>query len=227
MARLRNKRAGGGNEASTAQGVLQTLRERITRHELPPGSKLFENELSSEFGVSRAKIRDVLAILQQRGLIQRIPKRGAVVERLDPSQVFHIYTVREALEGVCARLATQNMPPESWQDLVNLFGKPIEEDIRRGDLEAYIAKLETLRRRTVEGAQNPILADMLANIQDRTRMIIRRIIILPGRAEIGLKEHRAVLQAMRKGDAEAAEAAKRANIRSGAEYLKRYQSFVL
>jgi DNA-binding GntR family transcriptional regulator len=227
MAKPRNKRAGGGSEASTAQGVLQTLRERITRHELPPGSKLFENELSSEFGVSRAKIRDVLAILQQRGLIQRIPKRGAVVERLDPSQVFHIYTVREALEGVCARLATQNMPPESWQDLVNLFGKPIEEDIRRGDLEAYIAKLETLRRRTVEGAQNPILADMLANIQDRTRMIIRRIIILPGRAEIGLKEHRAVLQAMRKGDAEAAEAAKRANIRSGAEYLKRYQSFVL
>lgn len=227
MARPRNKRAGGGSEVSTAQGVLQTLRERITRHELPPGSKLFENELSAEFGVSRAKIRDVLAILQQRGLIQRIPKRGAVVERLDPSQVFHIYTVREALEGVCARLATQNMPPESWQDLVNLFGKPIEEDIRRGDLEAYIAKLETLRRRTVEGAQNPILADMLANIQDRTRMIIRRIIILPGRAEIGLKEHRAVLQAMRKGDAEAAEAAKRANIRSGAEYLKRYQSFVL
>jgi DNA-binding GntR family transcriptional regulator len=227
MARPRHKRAGGGSEASTAQGVLQTLRERITRHELPPGSKLFENELSSEFGVSRAKIRDVLAILQQRGLIQRIPKRGAVVERLDPSQVFHIYTVREALEGVCARLATQNMPPESWQDLVNLFGKPIEEDIKRGDLEAYIAKLETLRRRTVEGAQNPVLADMLANIQDRTRMIIRRIIILPGRAEIGLKEHRAVLQAMRKGDAEAAEAAKRANIRSGAEYLKRYQSFVL
>jgi DNA-binding GntR family transcriptional regulator len=227
MARPRNKRAGGGSDRRSAKDVLQTLRERITRHELPPGSKLFEKELSSEFGVSRAKIRDVLAVLQQRGLIQRIPKRGAVVERLDPAQVFHIYTVREALEGVCARLATQNMPPESWQDLVNLFGKPIEDDIKRGDLEAYIAKLETLRRRTIEGAQNPILADMLANIQDRTRMIIRRIIILPGRAEIGLKEHRAVLQAMRRGDAEAAEAAKRANIRSGAEYLKRYQSFVL
>jgi DNA-binding GntR family transcriptional regulator len=203
------------------------LRERITRHELPPGSKLFENELSSEFGVSRAKIRDVLAILQQRGLIKRIPKRGAVVERLDPAQVFHIYNVREALEGVCARLATQNMPPESWQDLVTLFGKPIEDDIKRGDLEAYIAKLDIFRRRTIEGAQNPVLADMLENIQDRTRMIIRRIIILPGRAEIGLREHRAVLQAMRKGDAEAAETAKRANIRSGIEYLRRYQSFVL
>lgn len=226
MKRPRDKRAGGGNERS-AEHVLQTLRERITRHELPPGSKLFEKELSGEFGVSRAKIRDMLAILQQRGLIERIPKRGAVVERLDPAQVFHIYAVREALEGVCVRLATQNMPPESWQDLVELFGKPIEEDVKDGDLEAYITKLETLRRRTREAARNPILTDMLENIQDRTRMIIRRIIILPGRADIGLKEHRAVLQAMRKGDAEAAEAAKRANIRSGLAYLKRYQSFVL
>jgi DNA-binding GntR family transcriptional regulator len=227
MARPREKRDAGGNDTRSARDVLQTLRERITRHELPPGSKLFEKELSAEFGVSRARIRDVLAVLQQRGLIQRIPKRGAVVERLDPAQVFHIYTVREALEGVCARLATQNLPPESWQDLVELFGKPIERDVQRGDLEAYVAKLENLRRRTIEGARNPVLADMLDNIQDRTRMIIRRIIILPGRAEIGLKEHRAVLAAMRRGDADAAEAAKRANIRSGLAYLKRYQSFVL
>lgn len=227
MRKPRNKPARGGSDASSAGAVLQVLRERITRHELPPGSKLFEKELSAEFGVSRAKIRDVLAVLQQRGLIQRIPKRGAVVERLDPAMVFHIYHVREALEGVCARLATQNNRPEDWQDLVELFGRPIEEDIKRGDLEAYIAKLETLRRRTIEGAHNPVLTDMIENIKDRTHMIIRRIIILPGRAEIGLKEHRAVLQAMRKGDAEAAEAAKRANIRSGLAYLKRYQSFVL
>lgn len=207
--------------------VLHALRERISRHELPPGSKLLETELGAEFGVSRACIRDVFGVLAQRGLIRRIPQRGAVVERLDLSQVFEIYEVREALESACARLATIKMPQESWQDLIELFGAPIEDDIARGDLEGYIGKLELLRRRTIEGASNPVLADMLDNIQDRTRAIIRRIIILPGRAEVGLREHRAVLDAMRRGDAEGAEAAKRANIRSGAAYLKRFQSFVL
>lgn len=207
--------------------VLDALRERISRHELPPGSKLLEGELSSEFGVSRACIRDVFGVLSQRGLISRIPQRGAVVQRMDLSQVFEIYQVREALEGMCARLATINMPPESWQDLVDLFGKPIEDDVARGDLEAYIAKLELLRRRTIEGAHNPVLTDLLDNIQDRTRAIIRRIIVLPGRAAVGVREHRAVLQAMRQGDADDAEAAKRANIRSGAAYLKRYEAFVL
>ena len=207
--------------------VLDTLRQRISRHELPPGSKLLETELSAEFAVSRACIRDVFGVLAQRGLIKRIPQRGAVVERLDLSQVFEVYEVREAIEGMCCRLATQKMAPESWQDLVDLFGKPIEKDIGRGDLEAYINKLELLRRRTIEGAQNPVLADMLDNIQDRTRAIIRRIIILPGRAQVGLQEHRAVLDAMRRGDPDEAETAKRANIRSGAAYLKRYESFVL
>lgn len=207
--------------------ILQVLRERISRHELPPGSKLLETELSSEFGVSRACIRDVFGVLSQRGLIKRVPKKGAVVERLDLSQVFEIYEVREALEGACAGLATLKMPAESWQDLLDLFGAPIEDDIKQGNLEGYISKLELLRRRTIDGAQNPVLADMLDNIQDRTRAIIRRIIILPGRAAIGLSEHRAVLKAMRSGDAGAAEAAKRANIRSGAAYLRRYESFVL
>jgi DNA-binding GntR family transcriptional regulator len=206
--------------------IVRELRERISRQTLLPGSKLLEQDLSVEFGVSRARVREALSALEQRGLVARLPNRGAVVARLDLAQIFEIYDVREVLEGACARLATQRMPPESWQDLVDLFGEPIADDVRRSDFEAYVAKLEVLRGRTIEGAHNPLLADILSNIQDRTRAIIRRIIILPGRAEIGLAEHRAVLRAMREGDAERAEAAKRANIRSGANYLKRFQSFL-
>jgi DNA-binding GntR family transcriptional regulator len=183
--------------------------------------------LADEFGVSRAQIRDVLGRLEQRGLVRRIPNRGAVVARLDLPQILHIYAVREALEGAAARLAAENAPGESWRDLGELFGAPAERDLRRGDFEAYLAKLELLRRRMLEGAGNPVLADLLENILDRTRMIIRRVLILPGRAATGLREHRAVLQALRRGDGAAAEAATRHNIRSGLAYLRRYESFVL
>lgn len=207
--------------------IFSVLRERITRHDIPPGSKLLEEELSSEFRVSRARVREALAQLQQRGLIERIPNRGAVVTRVDIAQAFHIYSVRESLESLCARLATQNVPPEHWEDLVELFGAPIQRDVQNGDLDAYIQKLEKLRHRTLLAANNPVLADMLENIQDRTRMIVRRIIILPGRLENAIREHRAVLAAMRRGDAETAESATRTNIRSGFAALKQYQTFVL
>ena len=76
---------------------------------------------------------------------------------------------------------------------------------KRGEFEKYIANLDELRSRTLEAAGNGVLADMLDSINDKTREIQRRIIILPGRAAEGLEQHRAVLAAMRKGDAAGAE----------------------
>lgn len=210
-----------------AVALLRVLRERIARREYPPGAKLLENDLAREFGVSRARVREAFGALEQRGLIRRIPNRGAEVVRLDLSQVSEIYEVREMLEGLCVRLAVQKSSPDSWQDLVELFGGPMRRHVARGEFEDYIAKLELLRRRTIVAARNRVLADMLDSINDRTREIMRRIIILPGRAEAGLKQHRAVLAAMRKGDAAAAERRRRENIRSSLEYLERYQSFIL
>ena len=207
--------------------LLRILRERIARHDYPPGAKLLENDLAGEFGVSRARVREAFGALEQRGLIQRIPNRGAEVVRLDLSRMFEIYDVREMLEGLCVRLAVQNTRPASWQDLVTLFGQPMDKHVRNGEFEDYIAKLELLRRRTIEAASNRVLADMLDSINDKTREIMRRIIILPGRAAEGLKQHRAVLAAMRKGDAALAEKLRRGNIRSSREYLERYQNFIL
>jgi DNA-binding GntR family transcriptional regulator len=217
----------GSARGDSAGALLPALRERIARRALPPGAKLLENDLAREFGVSRAKVRDAFGVLEQRGLIQRIPNRGAVVARLDLSQVFEIYAVREMLEGLCVRLAVERTKSSSWQDLVQVFGRPMETIVKRGEFEKYIANLDKLRSRTLEAAGNGVLADMLDSINDKTREIQRRIIILPGRAAEGLEQHRAVLAAMRKGDAGGAEELRRANIRSSREYLERYQSFVL
>ncbi len=207
--------------------LLPALRERIARHALPPGAKLLESDLAREFGVSRAKVRDAFGVLEQRGLIRRIPNRGAEVARLDLSQVFEIYAVREMLEGLCVRLAVERAKPQSWQDLVQVFGRPMDAIVKRGEFEKYIANLDRLRTRTLEAAANNVLADMLDSINDKTREIQRRIIILPGRAAEGLQQHRAVLAAMRRGDAGKAEELRRANIRSSREYLERFQNFVL
>lgn len=207
--------------------LAAALRDRIVRHEIPPGSKLREQDLADEYGVPRSKVRDALAELQQRGLIERIPNRGAVVIKLDLEQVIEIYKVREVLEGLMVRLATENTAPESWQDLVELFNEPMEIYVKQGNFEAFILGYEVFRNRLLEAAANPVLTAMISSIYEKTQMIIRRIIVLPERGEKGLEEHRAVLTAMRRGDAEEAERLRRENMRSAQEYLKRYQSFIL
>ena len=147
--------------------------------------------------------------------------------KLELTEVFEIYDVREALEGLCARLATENAPPETWDDLVELFGKPMEKLVAAGDIDTYDKALRQMRQRMIEAARNPVLASMLDSVYEKTRTIMRRVLILPDRATKGLAEHQAVLAAMRRGEAAEAERLKRANIRSAINDLKRYQNFVL
>jgi DNA-binding GntR family transcriptional regulator len=234
MANARSKRSASTSPSIVLQSassvgidVAQELRRRIAHHELPPGSKVKEVELASEFGVPRSRIREVLSTLEERGLVERIPNKGAVVTRLDLAQVVSIYEAREALEGMCVRLATLRSPKGHWDALHEYFENSMLDLLRAGNLDAFLAGYETFRTRVFAAAQNPVVQGMLDSILERTQMIIRRAIILPGRAERGLMQHRAVLQAMTQGDAEEAERLRRENLREAAEWVRRYHKYVI
>jgi DNA-binding GntR family transcriptional regulator len=226
-ARARSPQKGARRHQRSTADVLDVLRRRIARQEVPPGSKLREHELADEFGVPRTRIREAFGALESRGLIQRIPNRGAVVMRLELEHVFQLYDAREVLEGLCVRLATENVPPATWQDLVDHFEGPMATYVREGDFDAFIAGYENLRQRIIDAARNVVVAQMLDSIYEKTNVVIRRIIILPGRAEVGLREHQAVVAAMRRGDAAEAERLKRKNLRSAKETLMRFRNYVL
>ena len=68
---------------------------------------------------------------------------------------------------------------------------------------------------------------MLDIIYEKTQVLIRRIIILPGRAEIGRGQHLATLEAMRRGDAPEAERLRREGLRTAKATLEKYQRYVL
>jgi len=216
-----------GRATNGSVDVFGILRERISSHALPPGSRLREQDLASEFGVSRARIREAFGALEQRGLIERIPNRGAVVMRLDPGQIYDLYDVRHVLEAYVARLAAARAPAGAWDDLIERFDAPLEKALADGDFDAYLNGLEILHARMIECAGNSILSDMLDLIGEKTQVITRRVVILPGRAELGLKMHRRLLQALERGDADAAEAEMRDIVNSAREYLEKYQNYVL
>lgn len=225
--RGRGRKGAGSRKASSVTEIVQILRERIARQDVAPGAKLGEQELAQEFGVPRTRIREVLGVLESRGLIDRIPNRGAVVSRLELDQVFQLYEVRAVLEGLCVRLATENAPPETWDEFVELFGTPMDEYVKAADFDSFIVVYERFRRRIIEWARNPVAARMLDSIYEKTNVLIRRIVILPGRAREGLGEHRAVVAAMRAGESEKAERLKRLNLQNAKETLRRYQKYVI
>jgi DNA-binding GntR family transcriptional regulator len=207
--------------------IVEELRGRIARQDVPPGAKLRETDLAEEFGVPRTRVRDALSALEQRRLVERIPNRGAMVTRLDMPQAMHIYDLREVLEGLAARLATEKAPGAAWNKELEQFRGPMKALIEKNDLDPYIVRYEGLRRRIIESAANPILAEMLDTIWEKTQVLIRRILILPGRAEFGRQQHVAMLEAMVRGDAAEAERLRREGLRSAKAHLEKFQKYIL
>ena len=223
----RNKALRSTAARSQTDDLLQELRRRIVSHEWPPGSRLREHQLAEEFDVSRARIRGAFGILEERGLIERVPNRGAVVIRLQPDRIFELFEVREVLEAQMVRLATEKAPPETWDDLLELFGAPMEKAVADNDLDAYVDAISQFRQRCIGAAGNEVLKGLLDSLYDRTQVMIRRLVLVPGRAREGMRQHQEILRAMRAGDAQTAERLKRENIRSAREWFQNYQKYLL
>ena len=91
-------------EPAIAHLVARSLEQDIVLGRRHPRERLVEQDLCGRFNTHRGDIRLALFELEKKGLIQRIPNRGAIVRHLTPREVMEIYAVREELEVMAARI---------------------------------------------------------------------------------------------------------------------------
>lgn len=91
------------------ENIGEKIRSRIFDGTYVPGTRLTERSLADEFEVSRSPIREAIHMLGQEGLIESLPTRGMVVKKLTREELVDIFNLREALEGLAAKLAAQRV----------------------------------------------------------------------------------------------------------------------
>ena len=207
--------------------VLSTLRERIVEGYYPQGGKLIEQDLAKEFSMSRPMLREILTELESQGLVEKHRNKGTMVRRIDSRSLLEIMEIREVLEGLAARLAAQNSKPGDWRDIEKQFGEPFEQIVKSLDFEKYLDLISLFRDRMVAAAQSEELSKLISSLYAKIRVVQRRIVILPGRMQDAIKEHRDVLNAILDGDPDKAEKMKRINMKKARECLEKYKIWVL
>lgn len=212
---------------SSAADVVAVIRRRIAAAELAPGTRLPEIELAEEFGVPRSRIREAFIALEQLGMIERIPNHGAMVTRLTAAQVLELYDIREVLDGLAVRLATLSSPPETWAPYVELYGEPAQRMVDDDDLDAFWALSDDFRQVVSARRNSSSLVALYDSLYERMGYVVRRLMLVPGRARNALGELRGIVGAMHRGDAYEAEALMRANLRSARAGFERHQKFLL
>jgi DNA-binding GntR family transcriptional regulator len=123
-----SSRAVAGGEALVDR-LAAAIHARVLAGDIPTGSRLRQETLASEFGVSRTPVREALRKLQADGLIELEPNRGAVVRGPSGREVREAYEVRAELEGLAAALAAARIRDHEVRrlhDAQGMFGRAVE-----------------------------------------------------------------------------------------------------
>ena len=101
--------------------IVERLRQDIFNGTYKPGTRLVEQSLAVQYGVSRGPIREALVQLEQEGLVHVNPRRGALVTEVSPTEAWEIYTLRGHLEGLAVKLAAPHWTDEHGTRLAALM----------------------------------------------------------------------------------------------------------
>jgi DNA-binding GntR family transcriptional regulator len=183
--------------------VYTILKGMIADHRFNPGMRINVEQIAKEVGASRTPVWEAVHRLIQEGLLENIPNRGVFMSALTPKQAIELYTVREILEGLAARLAISNIDEKTIKKMT----KCLEEQykvVQKEDLVSYSRLDYDFHAIVYEASGNRTLQEMLETIKNKMRPIAMRISPILSRLYY---DHVEILEAFKETNPDRAEAA--------------------
>ena len=204
--------------------VHATIKKRLQDGTWPPGTHLEYKVLAAELGVSTTPVREAVAQLATEGLLELVPRLGAVVRQLSRSMAEELYEVREALETYAARKAAERLTPRHSEVLRDtlatmnaLFGKlqgSKKDWLGEADQRLFLEADFLFHQTILQAARNPTLARTLDESEIQTRAFLTaKGVHDRQRMVLACRQHEAILAALEAGDGPSAAAAMAEHIR--------------
>lgn len=191
--------------------VFNTLRQAILKGEMEPGERLMEITLANKLGVSRTPIREAIRKLELEGLVNMIPRRGAVVASISEKDMRDVLEVRITLEELAVKLAIKNMNDEDV-DMLKKAGRDFENAVISKDIvdivEADVRFHDIIYNRT----ENSRLIQIINNLREQMYRYRLEYVKDARTHSILISEHNDIIECLRRKDIEAAQATIREHI---------------
>ena len=202
------------NSSALGEIAYQKLKAHMVNLTLRPGEALTELELIGTLRMSRTPIRQALHRLEQEGFVSLLPRKGWFINEISLKDIHEIFVVREALEGMAARIAAENITQGALLDL-NLYVQGVNME----SLEDPIDPGDELHFRILAVANNHRIKSVLGLYESHLQRFHQLTLRLPGRIKQSYQEHLDIVSAINNHDGDAAEAAMRKHIQSSRKSL--------
>jgi DNA-binding GntR family transcriptional regulator len=203
---------------SIQERIRTAIEAEILSGTRPPGSPIDEKALAASFSASRTPVREALMLLAAQGLVHIAPRSGIYVRRPSAAELAALLEALCEIESTLARLAARRVTPERASALRQAL-ESASRCAAAHDTKGYAAANAALHEHIFEGSSNPVLVEHARGVRKRLAAFRLRGFDQPGRLEISNREHRLIVDAICRGDGEAAAATMREHISAGGEAL--------
>jgi DNA-binding GntR family transcriptional regulator len=205
--------------------VAERLRARIFAHELQPGNWVDEQALAQEYGISRTPLREALKVLASEGLVVLKPRRGCYVAEVSEQDLDEVFPVMAVLEAKVAEQAARRLASADFARLQAIHDE-LELHATANDADRFFDANQRFHTALQEIAGNRYLAQLIDDARKVIKLTRRDSLRLAGRIAQSVAEHRAILDALRNGDAELAGKRMHDHLLSGRQAVARLKSDV-
>ena len=182
--------------------VADEIREMIRSGQLQPGERLLEDRLAEQLGVSRNPVREAIRVLENTGLVEVTPRRGAYVATLDIDRAVELLELRSVLEAFAAQLAARRRTSEQLDEMRRWF--EAGRDATAANDPVHAAHAHRQFHLAIErAAGNSYLGPAVEPLRAQTELVFS--LLVDRRGLIGWHEHDDILTAIEAGDADAAQ----------------------
>lgn len=201
-----------------SEKAYHLIKEKIVTLELLPLSVIDERVLMEELGLGRTPIREALHRLAAEGLVNIVPRRGMFVANISITDLQKIFEVRMPMEGLCARLAAQRVTAGQIAQMERLFHAL--EQVPDRDIKGLMSVDERFHHLLYQAADNEFLAEALDRLYAPSLRLWYLVLDRLGDVRDAVERHRGVVEALKTGDGERAEAFIRQHIAQFQQEIK-------
>ena len=205
-------------QPNLVEQVHEAILLEISSGKLTPGTRILQEQIAAELGVSRQPVQQALLLLRNQGLLKDASGRGLIVAPLDPEYIRQMYEVRAVLEGLAFRKAAETNSGIAAAQGAELISKG-RQAVKGGSVQELIAADMAFHNFVYTLSENLLIAPTMDTHWTYTQRVMGEVLMRDEKPRDIWDQHEAMLSAIAKGDADAAEQAARAHITQTAAFI--------
>ena len=205
-------------QPNLVEQVHEAILLEISSGKLTPGTRIIQEQIATELGVSRQPVQQALLLLRNQGLLSDAPGRGLIVAPLDPDHIRHMYDVRAVIEGLAFRKAALNNSETAKREGPSYIRKG-RQAAQSGSFSELIAADMAFHHFVYSLSENLLVAPTMDTHWTYTQRVMGEVLMRNEKPRDIWDQHETLLQAIISGDGALAEKHAREHILAAADFI--------